>query len=269
MNYLVIEGYKDAAEKFQQECGTSPGIDLRSISDRMATRVAIQNGDVQSAIERANDLNPLILDENPQLYFHLQQQKLIELIRSGDIKAALQFAEEELRAARRGRTRASSQSSSAPWPSSPSRTCPSAPSRTSSSRHSARRLRASSTPPSSPPSARTRTPSSPPSSSSSCGRRSSSRTTSTSRKSRPEGRPAAAAQLALTRVARVALFFVCEGREGKFAAGLKGAVFEFRRESFLACVISVVTGRDGMCCGTEQPENTHPGLVTYFLGGAV
>lgn len=96
MNYLVIEGYKEAAEKFQQECGTSPGIDLRSISDRMATRVAIQRGDVQAAIERANDLNPLILDENPQLFFHLQQQKLIELIRAGDISAALEFAEREL-----------------------------------------------------------------------------------------------------------------------------------------------------------------------------
>lgn len=96
MNYLVIEGYKDAAELFQKESGISPGIDLRSISDRMATRVAIQSGDIQSAIERANDLNPLILDENPQLFFHLQQQKLIELIRNGDIQGALQFAEDEL-----------------------------------------------------------------------------------------------------------------------------------------------------------------------------
>eukprot|EP00177_Eucheuma_denticulatum_P005362 GFKZ01009753.1.p2 GENE.GFKZ01009753.1~~GFKZ01009753.1.p2 ORF type:complete len:246 (-),score=51.76 GFKZ01009753.1:2442-3179(-) len=96
MNYLVIEGYKEAAEKFEEECGTPPGIDLPSISDRMATRVAIQRGDVQAAIERANDLNPLILDENPQLFFHLQQQKLIELIRAGDITSALAFAEKEL-----------------------------------------------------------------------------------------------------------------------------------------------------------------------------
>lgn len=96
MNYLVIEGYKEAAEKFQEECGTPPGIDLPSISDRMATRVAIQRGDVQAAIERANDLNASILDENPQLFFHLQQQKLIELIRSGKITEALDFAEKEL-----------------------------------------------------------------------------------------------------------------------------------------------------------------------------
>jgi hypothetical protein len=37
-----------------------------------------------------------ILDKNPQLYFHLQQQKLIELIRVGKINEALEFAQEEL-----------------------------------------------------------------------------------------------------------------------------------------------------------------------------
>ncbi|KAG6519965.1 hypothetical protein ZIOFF_016994 [Zingiber officinale] len=38
----------------------------------------------------------MILDTNPQLYFHLQQQRLIELIRSGKIEEALEFAQEEL-----------------------------------------------------------------------------------------------------------------------------------------------------------------------------
>jgi hypothetical protein len=33
---------------------------------------------------------------NPQLYFHLQQQRLIEFIRQGRITEALQFAQEEL-----------------------------------------------------------------------------------------------------------------------------------------------------------------------------
>jgi hypothetical protein len=37
-----------------------------------------------------------ILDTNPSLFFHLQQQKLIELIRSGQITEALQFAQDEL-----------------------------------------------------------------------------------------------------------------------------------------------------------------------------
>ena len=37
-----------------------------------------------------------ILDTNPSLFFRLQQQKLIELIRQGRIVEALQFAQEEL-----------------------------------------------------------------------------------------------------------------------------------------------------------------------------
>ncbi|PKU66943.1 hypothetical protein MA16_Dca017263 [Dendrobium catenatum] len=37
-----------------------------------------------------------ILDTNPQLYFHLQQQRLIELIRYGKVEEALEFAQEEL-----------------------------------------------------------------------------------------------------------------------------------------------------------------------------
>jgi hypothetical protein len=37
-----------------------------------------------------------ILDTNPSLYFHLQQQRLIEFIRLGRIDDALQFAQDEL-----------------------------------------------------------------------------------------------------------------------------------------------------------------------------
>jgi len=37
-----------------------------------------------------------ILDHNPPLFFHLQQQRLIELIREGDIDKALEFAQDEL-----------------------------------------------------------------------------------------------------------------------------------------------------------------------------
>ncbi|OAE30231.1 hypothetical protein AXG93_4295s1870 [Marchantia polymorpha subsp. ruderalis] len=87
MNFLVTEGYVEAAEKFQMESGTQ---------HRMAVRKAVQCGNVEDAIEKVNDLNPEILDTNPQLFFHLQQQRLIELIRSGSVEEALQFAQEEL-----------------------------------------------------------------------------------------------------------------------------------------------------------------------------
>eukprot|EP00899_Mesostigma_viride_P027986 jgi/Mesvir1/8372/Mv12622-RA.1 len=96
MNYLVTEGYLEAAEKFQKESGADPQVDLSTIADRMSIRKAVQSGNVQDAVERVNDLNPEILDTNPSLFFHLQQQRLIELIRAGQVEAALEFAQEEL-----------------------------------------------------------------------------------------------------------------------------------------------------------------------------
>ncbi|KAJ1504754.1 hypothetical protein HMI56_001473, partial [Coelomomyces lativittatus] len=96
LNYLVIEGYKDAAEQFCQEAELSIPVDLVSIDDRMQIRNAVQSGNIDEAIAKVNDLDPEILDTNPQLFFHLQQQKLIELIRKGDINSALDFAQKEL-----------------------------------------------------------------------------------------------------------------------------------------------------------------------------
>ena len=96
MNYLVVEGYKDAAEMFQKESNTPTLINLDNISERVVIRNCVQNGQISEAIEKVNDLNPEILDTNPPLYFRLQQQQLIEMIRAGNVNDALQFAMEEL-----------------------------------------------------------------------------------------------------------------------------------------------------------------------------
>jgi hypothetical protein len=96
MNYLVIEGYKDAAERFAVESGLPPTVDLAHIEERMNIRNAVQSGNIEEAIERVNDLDPDILDTNPKLFFHLQQQKLIELIRQDRVMDAVDFAQEEL-----------------------------------------------------------------------------------------------------------------------------------------------------------------------------
>ena len=58
MNYLIIEGYKDAAEKFCIEANVSPNVDLNTIQDRMNIRTAIESGKIEEAIERVNDLDP-------------------------------------------------------------------------------------------------------------------------------------------------------------------------------------------------------------------
>ena len=58
MDYLVIEGYKSAAEEFSQEANLTPPMDFESIESRMDIREALQRGDVEDAITRVNDLNP-------------------------------------------------------------------------------------------------------------------------------------------------------------------------------------------------------------------
>lgn len=58
MDYLVIEGYKSAAEEFSGEAGVITPVDFDSIESRMNIREALQRGDVQDAITRVNDLNP-------------------------------------------------------------------------------------------------------------------------------------------------------------------------------------------------------------------
>src|SRR5271170_413051 len=58
MDYLVIEGYKSAAEEFSQEANLTPPVDFESIESRMEIRDALQRGDVEEAIMRVNELNP-------------------------------------------------------------------------------------------------------------------------------------------------------------------------------------------------------------------
>lgn len=58
MDYLVIEGYRSAAEEFSQEANLMPPVDFESIETRMVIREALQRGDVEDAIIRVNDLNP-------------------------------------------------------------------------------------------------------------------------------------------------------------------------------------------------------------------
>lgn len=43
---------------FEVESGTSPGVQLSSILDRMVIRKAVQAGAVEEAIDKVNDLNP-------------------------------------------------------------------------------------------------------------------------------------------------------------------------------------------------------------------
>ncbi|KAL5358415.1 CTLH/CRA C-terminal to lish motif domain-containing protein [Aspergillus floccosus] len=102
MDYLITNGYPAAAKKFALEANIQPKADMESIQERVEIRTAIHCGDIQTAIEKINELNPQILDENPSLHFALLRLQLVELIRScssspdGDISPALEFATSQL-----------------------------------------------------------------------------------------------------------------------------------------------------------------------------
>jgi len=93
MNYLVTEGFKEAAEKFQKESGVETSVDLDSIDLRIRIKELILQGQIQEAIALVNDFHPELLDNDRYLYFHLQQQQLIELIRGKQVEEALEFAQ--------------------------------------------------------------------------------------------------------------------------------------------------------------------------------
>mmetsp|Transcript_71439 Transcript_71439/g.214753 ORF Transcript_71439/g.214753 Transcript_71439/m.214753 type:complete len:246 (+) Transcript_71439:52-789(+) len=96
MDYLIIEGHKEAAECFMEESGTDAGVDLETVGERMAIRTAIESGDVEHALERVRGLDPNILSANPDLRFRLQQLLTIEMIRAGKTEQAIECAQREL-----------------------------------------------------------------------------------------------------------------------------------------------------------------------------
>jgi hypothetical protein len=58
MHYLLVEGYKDAAEALVRSTNVRPAVELDSIQARMEIRQAIQKGHIEDAIERINEQDP-------------------------------------------------------------------------------------------------------------------------------------------------------------------------------------------------------------------
>lgn len=106
LNYLIIEGYKDAVEKFIFETGINGIIkfkyknvadyDRNLLDKRMIIRNLIMSGKIDEAIDEINDINSEILENNPSIHFELQKQKLIEIIKKNQIEEALIFAQNKL-----------------------------------------------------------------------------------------------------------------------------------------------------------------------------
>jgi len=62
----------------------------------MKIRNLIISGKIDEAINDINDINSEILENNPNIHFELQKQKLIEIIKKNKIEEALYFAQNKL-----------------------------------------------------------------------------------------------------------------------------------------------------------------------------
>ena len=62
----------------------------------MAIRKAIESGNIEEALRLVRQIDPDILDENPELRFRMQQLVTIEMIRAGKTQQAIDCAQREL-----------------------------------------------------------------------------------------------------------------------------------------------------------------------------
>lgn len=60
----VTEGFKEAAEKFQDEAALPAPPQLREMDNRIHIRDAIQSGRIAEAIALVHDLHPELLDDD-------------------------------------------------------------------------------------------------------------------------------------------------------------------------------------------------------------
>ena len=76
LEYLVVEGYKDAAEKFSKEIGISEPLSQihstgASLAERMEIREAVLTRRIEETIEKVNQLWPELFEKNPYIYFQV------------------------------------------------------------------------------------------------------------------------------------------------------------------------------------------------------
>ncbi len=96
LNHFILEGNKDAVESFETEVNESIPYDKELLSTRDSIRKSIILWDIDSAIDKINDLNNEILENNQNLLFQLKRQKFIKLLLDGKIEEAIILSQEEL-----------------------------------------------------------------------------------------------------------------------------------------------------------------------------
>ena len=58
LDYLLIEGFSEAAAEFARETGLPAEVDHALIQERMEIREAVEEGRVEEAVRRVNEFDP-------------------------------------------------------------------------------------------------------------------------------------------------------------------------------------------------------------------
>ena len=74
---ILIEGFKEAAEKFKEEADIKSNVELSGMDSRIKIRDAIQAGKIQEATLMVHQMYPELLDDDRYLFFHLQVCKKV------------------------------------------------------------------------------------------------------------------------------------------------------------------------------------------------
>ncbi|EDW49407.1 GM16180 [Drosophila sechellia] len=89
MNYLVTEGYQEAAKRFMTEASVKPGPHMDTIGDRLRIQDAVRVGQVKYAMDLATRIYPRLFETDNYVFFHMQQLRLIEMIRDQKMEKAI------------------------------------------------------------------------------------------------------------------------------------------------------------------------------------
>ncbi|PWA88387.1 glucose-induced degradation protein 8 [Artemisia annua] len=96
MDFLVNKEFAKVAETFHKESGCPLGIeDLSPLGIQKIVRDLILNRQFDEVISLLNEkFGSIFLKDRPEIIFHLEQQKMIEMCRRRDFEAALAFSRE-------------------------------------------------------------------------------------------------------------------------------------------------------------------------------
>lgn len=95
LDYLMHEGLGGVAAEFARNNNMT--FQMSSfLMHRTGIREAIEEGNIDLAIGRINNLNAEIIDGNRELYYFLMEQKACEQMQRSDVEEVLEFVRSEL-----------------------------------------------------------------------------------------------------------------------------------------------------------------------------